>query len=157
MSTTTISRGTHVADSQNEQRVKRRAIALVRLLLAVQFAVGGVMKLTGAQTMVQMFDDIGVGQWLRIVVGGIEVVAAVSLLAPVAVGLAALVLSGLMLGALITRVAVLDGPPVLELLFLILAGLLAVHHRQHTVNLLRRFKGRAASRQHTTQRVPGSK
>lgn len=154
MSTTTIPHGT---DSQTEQRVKRGAFTLVRVLLALQFAVGGVMKLTAAETMVRMFDDIGVGQWLRIFVGGIEVVAAVGLLAPVAVGVAALVLSGLMLGALITRVAVLDGPPALELLFLVLAGFLAVHHRHNTVNPLQRFDGRAGSRQHTAHRVPRSK
>lgn len=116
--------------------LKRRAITAVRVLLAVQFAAAGMMKLAGVEVMVQMFDDIGVGQWLRYTVGAIEVAAAVGLLVPVAAGAAAVVVIGIMLGAIVTRLAVLGGPPVLEVVIIVLAGLVVRQHGEQVRRLV---------------------
>ncbi len=43
----------------------RLGLVAVRLLLTAQFAVAGVLKLTGESTMVAMFDDIGAGEELK--------------------------------------------------------------------------------------------
>lgn len=137
MSTTTLDREGAITSRPSP---RRRALTVVRLVLAVQFAIAGTLKLSGSETMVQMFADVGIGQWLRYFVGAVEVGAAIGLLVPAAVTLAALALVALMIGATVTRVAVLGGPPVVEVLFLILAGLLV---RQYGEQTLRR--GRAGT------------
>jgi uncharacterized membrane protein YphA (DoxX/SURF4 family) len=55
--------------------------------------------------------DTGAGQWLRFLVGVLELAGAVGLLVPALVGAAAAGLAALLTGALIIRVAVLGGPP----------------------------------------------
>src|SRR5207302_9594341 len=56
-------------------------------LLAAAFLAAGGAKLAGVLMMVQIFDQIGMGQWFRVVTGLVEVAGAVALLVP---GLAAL-------------------------------------------------------------------
>jgi succinate dehydrogenase/fumarate reductase cytochrome b subunit len=80
--------------------------------------------------MVTLFADIGAGQWLRYVVGVLEIAGAVGLLIPLLTGLAAAGLAALMTGALVTRVIVLDGSPIIELLFLIATAAIAYHRRE---------------------------
>lgn len=46
-------------------RLGQRVLRVVRVLLAIQFAAGGLLKLGGAEPMVRLFADIGAGQWLR--------------------------------------------------------------------------------------------
>lgn len=96
----------------------------LRAGLALQFSVGGVLKLTGADSMTQMFADIGAGMWLREVMGGLELSGALGLLLPRLSRWAALGLSLLMVGALIARAWFLGGVPVVELAFLLLCLLL---------------------------------
>ena len=98
---------------------------ILQLVLAVEFAMAGLMKLSGNQVMVDMFADIGAGQWLRFLVGALEVAGALGLLIPRLSGLAALGLTALMTGAVLTNVFVLGYSPVVALAFLILAGVVA--------------------------------
>jgi putative oxidoreductase len=123
-----------------ESRGRGRTIGLwvLQVLLAAQFASAGILKLTGAESMVTMFDDIGAGSWLRFLVGVLEIAGAIGLLIPRLAGLAALGLVGLMVGALVTRVAVLDGAPVIEIVFLVLAGIVARARWSETKALLGR-------------------
>jgi len=53
-----------------------------RGLLALVFLGAGASKLAGHPAMVWMFDQIGSGQWLRYLVGGLEVAGAVGVLVP---------------------------------------------------------------------------
>jgi putative oxidoreductase len=112
----------------NPQATIKRSRALtivtwiVKVLLAFQFLMGGVLKLIGNPVMVEMFADIGSGQGLRYVVGVVEGACAVALLVPRFSGLAALGLVLLMLGATVTRALFLGGAPVLELVFLAFSG-----------------------------------
>ena len=107
-------------------RTARVGLAAARVLLSAQFAVGGVLKLTGDPQMVGMFDDIGVGQGLRLLVGLCEVAGAVGLLVPRVAVPAAIGLVGLMAGAAAANVVVLRTSPVLPLVLLTLALLVAV-------------------------------
>jgi len=93
---------------------RTRAVGLwaLQIVLAAQFAAGGLLKISGHPQMVDMFADIGAGQWLRYLVGGLEVAAAVGLLIPRLAGPAALGLVALMVGATVTIVAVLHASPV---------------------------------------------
>ncbi len=101
------------------------AAAVVRVALAVQFAAGGLLKVTGSPAMVEMFADIGAGQWLRYLVGTCELLGGVGLVAPRVAGAAACGLVGLMIGATLTNVLVLEVSPALTLTFLAAAAVVA--------------------------------
>lgn len=84
---------------------------VVQLLLAVFFlAAAAGPKLFGEQLAVEMFAQMGAGQWFRYLVGTLELAGAIGLLIPRLAGLAALCLSGLMVGAALTQVFWLDAP-----------------------------------------------
>jgi putative oxidoreductase len=124
------------AHASTPVRCSRRARAAhvgvwtVRVLLSAQFLVGGVLKLTASPAMVAMFDDIGAGQGLRLLVGACEVVGAIGLLVPRLARLAATGLVLLMVGAVVTNVVVLQISPALPLVFGVLAAVVAVAHTQ---------------------------
>ncbi len=98
---------------------RRRALTVtlwaLQALLAIQFAGAGSLKLGGAQQMVDLFTQIGAGQWLRYLVGALELAGAIGLLLPRLSGLAALGLVGLLVGATATNLLVIDQGPWLPL------------------------------------------
>ena len=106
---------------------RRRSLAIAtwvgRALLALVFVGAGASKLAGESVMVSMFDLIGAGQWLRYVVGALEVAGAVGVLVPRLSALAATGLGLLMIGATITNLTVLDASPASPLALLVLAAL----------------------------------
>lgn len=116
---------------------RRRALTALRVLLALPFAAGGLMKLAGAESMVALFADIGAGQWFRYLVGALELAGAAGLLIPALAGLAAAGLTGLMTGALLTRALILDGAPIIEAVFLLAAAAIAHDRRAQIRALLR--------------------
>ena len=124
MSSTTTNGSLDGAAVPRRPRIGRYALLALRVLLAVEFAGSGLMKLAGVDQMVTLFDDIGAGQWLRIVVGVLEVAGGVGLLVPGVAGLAAAGLAVVMAGAFLTHATVLEGVPVIEAVFL--AGVLVV-------------------------------
>jgi len=103
----------------------RIALLALRVGLAVVFAAAGLAKLSGEPAMAEMFADIGAGAWLRYLVGALEVAGAGGLLVPRLAGAAALGLAGLMVGATVTNVAVLDASPVLTVVLALAAGAVA--------------------------------
>lgn len=129
MSTTNTISSSLDAPSSRRRRIGERVLTALRVLLAIQFVGGGLMKLGGAEPMVTLFADIGAGQWLRYVVGVLELAGAIGLLIPAVAGVAAAGLTLVMTGALITRVVVLGGLPVLEILFLVAVAAIACHRR----------------------------
>jgi len=62
--------------------------------------------------MVDLFAQIGLGQWFRVVTGVVEIAGAVALLIPGLASLGALWLGGTMIGAVATHVFVLHTSPV---------------------------------------------
>lgn len=95
------------------------------LLLAFVFLMVGGMKLSSRPAMVQEFNQVGLGQWFRYFTGTLEVIGAVCLLVPKFSRWAALLLSGVLVGALVGHLTVLDSSPALALILLVLAGLIA--------------------------------
>ncbi len=82
---------------------------VVQVLLAAFFLLAAAApKLLGQQVAVEMFTQIGAGQWFRYLVGVLELAGAVGLLIPRLAGLAALGLAGLMVGAVITQIFILE-------------------------------------------------
>ena len=98
-----------------ENRPRSRSNALLwaaQILLAAFFAFAAVPKLAGAHSAVQMFGQIGAGQWLRYLVGSAELAGAAGLLIARLAGLAAAGLAADMAGATIINAAVLHSTAV---------------------------------------------
>ena len=106
---------------------RRRSLTVVtwlaRIALALVFLGAGASKLAGEPAMLTMFDQIGAGQWLRYLVGALEVVGGIGVLVPRLSALAATGLVLLMVGATVTNLTVLDAAPWLPLCLVALAAL----------------------------------
>jgi hypothetical protein len=106
----------------------RRGLILIELveltLAAIFFLVGGA-KLIGRPDMIQLFRDIGIGQWFRYVTGTIEVTGALLLVIPFLSGAAAIGLGAVMIVASLVELLVLRRPPVAALACLSAHALIA--------------------------------
>jgi len=107
------------------RRLGTVALWTVQIALAAAFAGGGLVKLAGDPVMVDLFDRVGAGQWLRYLVGALELAAAVGLLVPRLAKFAAAGLVLLMVGAAVTNVAIIDESPLMPLAYLVVAGIVA--------------------------------
>lgn len=116
----TVTHSPAPAGSSVARHPRTAALWTVQIALAAQFAGGGLLKFVGSGGMTEMFADIGAGQWLRYVVGVLELAGAVGLLVPRLSSAAALGLSGVMAGAALTNAAVLGASPALPLVLLVL-------------------------------------
>lgn len=114
--------------------VRRRAATVVlwtlQIALAAAMGAAGASKLAGASEMVQLFDAIGIGQWLRYVTGALEVLGGLLLLVPAAAGPGALLLAGVMVGAVLSHLLLLHNSPAAPLA--LLAGLAIVVYARST-------------------------
>jgi putative oxidoreductase len=102
---------TNVTTAGTRPRLATVGLWAVQVVLAVEFAAAGFMKVSSDPAMLEMFDQIGAGQWLRYLVGALELAAAAGLLIPRLAAPAALGLVALMTGAVLTNVAVLGAAP----------------------------------------------
>jgi len=98
-------------------------------LAAFAFLAAGGSKLAAAPAMVEMFARIGAGQWFRYLTGALEVFGAVALLVPRAAFYGAVLLAIVMIGAIVTHLAVLGGSPIPALVLLIIVGIVAYLRR----------------------------
>jgi len=105
MCTTTM---TGATGPVGERDRKETALRVVQVLLAVVFLFAAFPKLAGVHASVQMFDQIGAGQWLRYFVGMAELAGAIGLFNPRLAGLAAAGLAAGMFGASIINIVVLN-------------------------------------------------
>ncbi len=135
---------------------RARNLGLWTLQAGVAFLLGsaGLLKLTADPAMVDLFSDIGAGQWLRVVVGTLEVAGAVGLLVPVLCGLAALGVTALMAGAAITNVFVIHESPWLPIGLLAVAALIGYARRARTVSVVETLRRRTMpARRHPAGRT----
>ena len=109
---------------------------ILQIGAAGMFLMVGFFKLSGDPRMVALFDAIGLGQWFRYVTGSLEVLGAVLLLIPRLSGLGALLLVGVMLGAVATHLFVVGGSPMMAIILLIVTGVVAWGRRKRTMNIL---------------------
>jgi putative oxidoreductase len=128
------------ADEAQAARATNVALWILQAVLAFQFAGGGLLKLTGSPEMVELFAAVGAGQWLRYMVGTLEVAGAVGLLVPRLPGLAALGLAGLMVGATTTNLFVLGESPWLPIGLLLASAPIAWGRRSRTKALAGRLQ-----------------
>src|SRR6202012_3927581 len=81
-------------------------------VVATAFLAAGAGKLAGADFMVDLFNQIGFGQWFRYGTGPVEVTGALALLAPGLASLGAIWLAGTMFFGALTHLFVLHTSPV---------------------------------------------
>ena len=144
------------APTANRHRARTATGWALQALLAISFAGAGAQKLAGTQSMVEQFERVGVGQWLRYVVGGLELAGAIGLLIPLLSGLAAVGVTALMAGASVTNLLV-GHPPWVPLGFLVIAAVIARARWSQTIALpatLRRSRRSAGTADHTSTHRP---
>ncbi|HEY0641061.1 MAG TPA: DoxX family protein [Pseudonocardiaceae bacterium] len=105
--------------------------------LCLAMAGAGLAKLGGDDAMVELFADIGAGQWLRYLVGALELAGAVGLLVPRLRAAAAAGLLVLLLCATAVNLFVIDTNPLSALGFAVPAGAIVVLRKDE----LRRLAG----------------
>jgi putative oxidoreductase len=126
---------------QPVRRTRRIGAWTVQGIVAAAFLAAGVAKLAGAPFMVDIFEQIGVGQWFRVVTGAVEVTGAVALLVPGLASVGALWLGGTMVGAVATHLFVLHTSPVPAIVLGLLNTVIVYLRRDELVALLERIKG----------------
>ena len=110
-------------------------------LVAAAFLAAGSAKLAGVPFMVDLFQQIGLGQWFRVVTGAVEVTGAVALLIPGLASVGALWLGGTMVGAVATHLFVLHTSPVPAIVLGLLNAVVVYLRRDELVALLQRVRG----------------
>lgn len=97
--------------STTSRRRGNIAVWIVQILLALfLLTAASLPKLFGQETAVEMFDEIGYGDWFRYFIGCCELAGAIGLVIPRLAGLAASCLIVLLVGAVGFLVFVLDDP-----------------------------------------------
>ncbi|CAL9412516.1 DoxX family protein [Streptomyces sp. enrichment culture] len=133
-------RGTGVAESAGT-RGRRARIALrgLQIVLTLFFGIASALpKLIGHSSAAEVFDEIGWGSVGMYGIGVLELAGAVALLVPVLQSVAAVALSGLMVGAFVFQLTVFDGENAATPLILIVPlALIAWARRSHNAELLR--------------------
>jgi uncharacterized membrane protein YphA (DoxX/SURF4 family) len=102
---------------------------ILQILVALAFLASGGAKLAGAQQMVEVFEKVGVGQWFRYLTGVLEVGSAIALLIPRYTFYGAAVLVCVMVGAVITHLAIIGGNPAPAVVLLLLSAAIAWFRR----------------------------
>jgi len=111
----------------------------LRILLAVIFFAAGAAKIAAIPMMVQLFAQIGLGQWFRFVTAGVEIAGAVALLIPGLTGLGAAWLGTTMFFAVVAHLFVLRSNPGGAIVLLVLSSSLAWLMREQLVMLRERL------------------
>lgn len=105
----------------NSRKWKLWGSWIAQVLIAFAFLAAGSQKLLGADDMVQLFAQIGIGSWFQYVTGGLEVIAAILLLIPATTTWGATLAACIMVGAVFTHIAVIGGSFIPALVLLLLA------------------------------------
>ncbi|GAB3964264.1 DoxX family protein [Actinoallomurus acanthiterrae] len=118
---------TFAAPRTTGKRAATIALWTIQILLAAFLLIASAApKFAGQRDAVETFAKIGWGQWFRYVTGTVEAAGAIGLLIPRLAAWAALGLIGLMIGAVLTQVLVLEPawawfPAVLGVAFAVIA------------------------------------
>ncbi|NUR42146.1 MAG: DoxX family protein [Streptomyces sp.] len=132
--------GAVVAESATARgRRARIALRTIQVLLALFYAFASALpKLIAHPSAADAFAEMGWGDAGMFTIGALELAGAVALLIPVLQSVAAVALSGLMVGAFVVQVSYFDGENAATPLILIIPlALIAWARRSHNAQLLR--------------------
>ena len=134
---------TLTAAPQARTLAMRRTLWTLQILIGLFFVVASAgPKLFGEAYAVEIFTQIGAGEWFRYFIGAVELAGGIGLLVPRLAGAAALGLVGLMVGAAYTQAFVLDNPAfvVTPVLLGIVTGFIAWARREEIAQLVGQFR-----------------
>jgi putative oxidoreductase len=127
-----------VASIGNEQvRSRRIGVWTLQIVVALAFLAAGAAKLAAAPFMVQLFDQVGIGQWFRIVTGVVEIGGAAALLHPRLAAFGGLWLAVTMFFGVLTHLFVLHTSPAPAIVLGLLNLVIAYLRRDDLVSLVR--------------------
>ena len=118
-------------------RWRQIGLWVVKALLAAAFLGAGGAKLYGVPMMVQIFEQIGLGQWFRYLTGSLEVLGGIAVVLPATAGLGGALLVAIMIGAIFTHLLVLPGSPIPAIVLLALSAMVVGAHRDQIVAFAR--------------------
>lgn len=124
---------------------KNIALWVLQGVTAVAILGAGAATVAGAAQPVQMFDEIGLGDGFRYLVGGLQLAGAVGLLIPRLCGLAGLAFVGMWLGAVGTELFVVGGSAAPAAVYLVLTAVIAWGRRDRTAELFSRARAAASN------------
>ncbi|MFC8229251.1 DoxX family protein [Streptomyces sp. NPDC057287] len=129
------------------RRAASVALTGARVVLALFLGFSAVAKLVAHASAVESFDRMGWGSGAMYVIGGLELAGALALLVPLLAGVAAVALAGLLAGASVVQLTLLDPPnAVMPALLVVLALLIARDRRARTAELFALLRGLAPRR-----------
>jgi uncharacterized membrane protein YphA (DoxX/SURF4 family) len=118
------------------RRVANVALWVLQVLTAAIFVTAAVAKLSSEPQSVAGFNEMGLGDAGRYVIGGLELAGAVALLIPILSGLAGLAFVALMVGAVILTAAFDAGMVAVPASVLVLVTVIAWARRDRTAQLI---------------------
>jgi len=111
-----------------QQRRRSKALnitfELLQFLAAAAFLIPGATKHAGPINLAN-FEEIGLGQWFRYFIGGLEMIGAILIMAPRTAALAATVLTAIMIAAIGTHLFIVGRPPISAIVLLVLTAAIA--------------------------------
>ena len=118
-----------------------------RILGADLFLYFGFGKVSGTNAAaIDTFEQIGMGQWLRVTVGSLELLGAIGLLIPLTAGLAAACLAALVVGAMgVELLVVEDGSITAPLICFVVVAVVAVLRRRTIAEPFRFVRSRLSA------------
>lgn len=96
--------------NRSSSRPRDRLLLAARIVLALVFLAAGGAKLAGVPGIVDLFTQIGFGQWFRYLTAALEVTGAALLLVRGTAAFGGALLAMVMVGAVITNVALGHNP-----------------------------------------------
>lgn len=112
-------------NSPSPHRTANLTLWILQGLVGATFLTTGLMKLTNQPMPVELFEKLGVGQWLRYVTGTIEVCGGLLVLFPRWTTLAAGLLACAMVGAITSHFTKVGGSPLPAIVLFSLCVVLA--------------------------------
>jgi hypothetical protein len=109
--------------------VRKGTMWSIQILLAMVFISVGMAKLTGVEAMVQMFRQIGLGQWFRYFTGIVELASGLLMFSAVYAPVGATLLVCTMIGAVLTHLFLIGGSAMPAFLLGALSGILLILKR----------------------------
>ncbi|MFD9501703.1 DoxX family protein [Streptomyces sp. NPDC060035] len=149
MSETTAAALSPAAQTTASPRRGRVAAVLTaaRIVLALFFGFSAVAKLVAHESAVESFDRMGWSSGAMYTIGGLETAGAVALLIPLLSGVAAMAFAGLLAGASIVQLTLLDpANAVMPALLIAVVVLIARDRRERTAELVALVRGRGRTR-----------
>jgi putative oxidoreductase len=123
---------------------RRREIWILQGVAAAFFAAGAT-KLLAASFEVQLFAQLGIGQWFRVATGVVQIVGALALVHPRLAAIDGLWLGTTMFCAVVANLTVLHADPAPPVVLMLLNALIVYLRRDELASLARTLLGGANS------------